>query len=136
VIRTIFEEKYDIGYSEGKADGYFNGKAEGIAEGEAIKGKNILLKILRARFHRVPRDVEKLIKSMTDPVALDSWAVHAATCQSMNEIRRSNSVVLLADLVNGNQKRDTANYEILSGNGLCFDRHLVVVLLVGNAIAP
>jgi len=73
VIRTIFEEKYDIGYSEGKTDG----KAE--------QGKNTLLKILRARFHKVPRDVEKLIKSMTDPVALDSWAVHAATCQSMNE---------------------------------------------------
>ena len=73
MIKSIFDVKFDEGVAAGKA------------EGEATKGKSILLKILRARFHRVPRDVEKLIKSMTDPVALDSWAVHAATCQSMNE---------------------------------------------------
>ena len=93
MIRTIFEEKYDIGYSEGKADGYSNGKAEGYSngkiEGKAEQGRNTLLKILRARFRKVPRDVESVIRSMVDPVALDSWAVHAATCQSMDEFAQS-----------------------------------------------
>jgi hypothetical protein len=60
-------------------------KAEGKAEGKAEQGKGTLLKILRAKFKRVPRDVENAIHKMTDPVALDSWAVHAATCESMNE---------------------------------------------------
>jgi len=65
MIKSIFDEKF--------------------LEGEVSKGKSMLLKILRARFHKVPKDVEKLIRSMTDPVVLDSYAVHAATCQSMNE---------------------------------------------------
>jgi len=43
------------------------------------------LKILRGKFGRVPKETEKAISRMTDPIALDSWAVHAATCQSMKE---------------------------------------------------
>ncbi|MCL2304273.1 MAG: hypothetical protein FWC43_02905 [Planctomycetaceae bacterium] len=81
VIKSIFDEKYDIGYSEGKADGYSNGKAEGKIE--------TLLKILRVRFRRVPRDVETVIRKMTDPIALDSWAEYALTCQSINEFAQS-----------------------------------------------
>jgi len=69
MIKSIFDEK----------------KAEGKAEGKT----ETLLKILRARFKRVPRDVENTISKMTDPVALDSWAVHAATCESMNEFATS-----------------------------------------------
>jgi len=64
-------------------------KAEGKAEGKAEKGREMLLKILQAKFKRVPRDVEHTISKMTDPVALDSWAVHAATCESMNEFAES-----------------------------------------------
>ena len=89
MIKTIFEEKYEIGYSEGKADGYFNGKAEGRAEGKAEGKIETLLKILRVRFRRVPRDVEMVIRKMTDPIALDSWAEYALTCQSMNEFSQS-----------------------------------------------
>ena len=61
------------------------GIAEGKTEGKIEKGREILLKILRKKFNKVPKDVENKIGKMNDPVALDSWAVHAAICQSMNE---------------------------------------------------
>jgi hypothetical protein len=77
MIKSIFEEREAIG------------KAEGIAEGEArseVKWKaDTLLKILRGKFNKVPKETERAINRMTDPVALDSWAVHAATCQSIEE---------------------------------------------------
>ena len=77
MIKTIFEEREDIG------------RAQGIAIGEAnskIKWKaDTLLKILRGKFHKVPKETEKAILRMTAPIALDSWAIRAATCQSMDE---------------------------------------------------
>ena len=65
MIKTIFEEKYDAGKVEGKAE--------------------LLLKILREKFNRVPKETERAIRQMTDPIALDSWAIQAATCGSMSE---------------------------------------------------
>jgi len=85
MMKTIFEEKYDMGFAEGEA----KGRAEGKAEGEAAKGKSMLLKILHAKFHRIPKDVEHTILSMTDPTALDSWAEHALACQSMDEFAQA-----------------------------------------------
>jgi hypothetical protein len=73
MIKTIFEERE----AKGKAEGKVEGKAEGKAE--------TVVKILRARFKKVPKDVEKAILAMNDPVALDSWAVHAATCETLDE---------------------------------------------------
>ena len=58
---------------EGEAHGIVKGKAEAV------------LTFLRTRFHRVPKDVEKAIRQMTDPIALDSWTAQAAACQSMDE---------------------------------------------------
>ena len=65
MIKTIFDEKVDEGIAIGKIE--------------------TLLKILRARFKRVPKETERIISQMTDPIALDSWAVQAATCRSMDE---------------------------------------------------
>ena len=65
MIKTIFEERGDIGSVEGKI--------------EAV------LTVLRTRFHRIPKDVEKAVHQMTDLIALDSWTAQAATCQSMSE---------------------------------------------------
>jgi len=65
MIKTIFEEREEVAEARGKA--------------------GTLLEILRARFNKVPKETEKAIRQMTDPIALDSWAVQAATCQSMNE---------------------------------------------------
>ena len=65
MIKSIFDEKYDIGVSDGKTE--------------------LLLKILQKRFSKVPKSVEKAIRKMTDPIALDSYAEHALDCQSMGE---------------------------------------------------
>ena len=69
MIKSIFDEKYDTGFADGRVE----------------QRKDTLLKILRKKFSKVPRDVENTIRKMTDPVSLDSWAEHAAICQSMNE---------------------------------------------------
>ena len=58
-------------------------KAE--ARGEAKWKADTLLKILGAKFDEIPKETERAISQMTDPIALDSWAIHAATCQSMEE---------------------------------------------------
>jgi hypothetical protein len=73
MIKTIFEETYD----------------EGVAEGEVKAGRNAVLAVLRAKFSRVPKEVEKSIRAMNDPTALESWAAHAATCQTMDEFTRA-----------------------------------------------
>jgi hypothetical protein len=73
MIKTIFEEKFDEGVAVGKAKAKVEEKAEAV------------LNVLRARFNRVPKEVEKTIHRMTDPIALDSWTAHAATCKSMKE---------------------------------------------------
>jgi len=85
MIKTIFEEREAIGEARGKAIGEARGRAIGEARGRAEGKTEMVLKILQARFHRVPKDVEKTIRHMTDSIALDSWAIHAATCQSMDE---------------------------------------------------
>ena len=77
MIKSIFDEKFDEGVAVGEAKGETRGKA------------GTLLKILRKRFNKVPKDVENTIRKMTDPVALDSWAEHALDCQSMAEFSQA-----------------------------------------------
>ena len=71
--------------AEGKAEGVAIGEARGKAEGKA----ETVLTVLRARFRRVPKRVEDTIRQMTDPIAIDSWAEHAATCQSLEEFEKA-----------------------------------------------
>ena len=37
------------------------------------------------RFKKVPKGIEKTIRSVSDPAALDIWIAQAATCQSLEE---------------------------------------------------
>jgi len=57
----------------------------GEARGETRGKADTLLHILEKKFQKVPRETEDRIRAMTDPVVLDSWAVHAAMCSSMKE---------------------------------------------------
>ena len=89
-LDAYFGEKYGPRYfAEGEARGVVRGiaigEARGMAMGTAEGGRNTVLTVLRARFQKVPQSVEKAIRSLSDPIALESWAVQAATCQSIKE---------------------------------------------------
>ena len=55
------------------------------ARGEAKAGRDYILAILREKFNCIPTDTEQAILAMSDPIALKSWAVQAATCYSIEE---------------------------------------------------
>jgi hypothetical protein len=55
------------------------------ANGEARAGRNAVLAVLQARFGKVPKRIEKAVRQMNDPIALESRTVDAATCQSLKE---------------------------------------------------
>jgi predicted transposase YdaD len=61
------------------------GEANGITKGKTEAGREMVLTVLRARFKRIPKEVEKAIGQMNDTISLKSWAAQAATCQSMDE---------------------------------------------------
>ncbi|MDR0436720.1 MAG: hypothetical protein LBH22_00300 [Bacteroidales bacterium] len=68
-------------------------KAEGIAEGEArgeVKwktetGREMILEFLRGRFGKVPKNIERAVNQMNDPIALKSLAARTASCKTLEE---------------------------------------------------
>jgi predicted transposase YdaD len=85
MIVGLFEEKYLEGIADGEARGEARGKAEGKTEGKA----ETVLAILQAKFNRIPKSMEKTIRSMSDPIALESLAVHAAISRSLKEFAKA-----------------------------------------------
>jgi hypothetical protein len=76
MIKTIFDEKYDEGVAVGEAR----------SEAKVAKAKaEAVLAVLRAKFKRIPKETEKAVYQMTDPIALDSLVVHAAQSKSLTE---------------------------------------------------
>ena len=59
----------------------FGGDPNGETQGKI----EAVLTILRARFNQVPKRIEEAIRRKTEPIALDSLAVSAETCQSLEE---------------------------------------------------
>ena len=82
---VILTEKLDAFFRERYALDVTEGEARGEANGEIKKGRSMVLTVLRARFKRVPKEIENAINRMNDSVALESWAALAATCQSVDE---------------------------------------------------
>jgi predicted transposase/invertase (TIGR01784 family) len=66
---------------EGKTEGI----AEGIAKGKAESGRNMVLTALRTKFGRIPKDVEKAVLAMSDPIALESLLAQAIQSDTMDE---------------------------------------------------
>ncbi|MCL2711496.1 MAG: hypothetical protein FWE95_11510, partial [Planctomycetaceae bacterium] len=79
---VILSEKLDALFTEAYGAPWI---ARGEARGEARGKAEAVLTVLRARFRKVPKVTESAIRQMSDPIALDSWAAYAATCQSMDE---------------------------------------------------
>ena len=87
---VILTEKLDAYFTEKYGAPWIaKGEAKGKAEGKAIGKGEMLLTILRTRFHRIPKETEQAIRQMTDPIALDSWAAHATVCTSMEEFTKA-----------------------------------------------
>jgi hypothetical protein len=61
------------------------GKAEGKVEGGAETGRAIILEFLQGRFGKVPKNIEKAINQMNDPIALKSLAARTANCKTLDE---------------------------------------------------
>ena len=73
MIKTIFEEKYDAG------------KAEGEAKGSTETAREIILESIREKFGKVPKNIERAINQMNDPIALKSLAVRTGNCKTLAE---------------------------------------------------
>ena len=65
MIKTIFEEREEIG---------------------GVKAsREIILESIRERFGKVPKNIERAVNQMNDPIALKSLAVRSASCKTLAE---------------------------------------------------
>jgi hypothetical protein len=67
------------------AKGEAIGEAKGKAEGKAEAGRRMVLTALQTKFTRVPKDIEKMVLTMSDPIALESLLEQAIQCDTMDE---------------------------------------------------
>ena len=89
-IKNIVEvEPMSTMLERAKAEGKAEGRAEGKVKWKTEAKVEAVLAVLRGRFNGIPTEVESAVSQMTDPIALDSWAVQAATCQSIDEFARA-----------------------------------------------
>jgi hypothetical protein len=61
------------------------GEARGEARGEAKAGRNMVLKAVRTKFGKVPKDIERAILGMSDSIALESLLEHALHSDTLDE---------------------------------------------------
>jgi len=88
MIKSIFEEREAIAEARGVAIGRAEGRAEGEVK-ETETARNMVLTVLRARFGKVTKGIEKEIRQISDPIALASWAAQAATSESLKEFEEA-----------------------------------------------
>jgi len=80
--KRLWRLEYYSGLTAAKEEGVAEGVARGNAEGEA---RGTVLAFLRARFKNIPKDIEGTVRAMTDLTALESLAVYAETCKTLDE---------------------------------------------------
>jgi hypothetical protein len=68
-----------------KAEGKAEGIAIGEAKGETKAGRELILEFLQGRFGKVPKNIEKAINQMNDPIALTSLAARTGNCRTLEE---------------------------------------------------
>ena len=84
-LDAFFTEKYGAPWiAEGEARGIAISEAK-VAGAKVEAKAETVLAILQTKFQRVSRATEKAIRQMTDPIALDSLAVHAAQSNTPGE---------------------------------------------------
>jgi hypothetical protein len=73
MIKSMFEKREAIG------------EARGRAEEKIETGREMLLEFLRGRFGKVPKNIERAINQMNDPIALKSLAARTGNCRTLDE---------------------------------------------------
>jgi len=58
---------------------------EGKAEGKAEAGRNMVLKALRTKFKKVPKEIEKAVLGKSDSIALESLLEQVFHCDTLDE---------------------------------------------------
>jgi len=81
-LDAIFRERNSATLiAEGKAIGI----AEGKAEEKTVTAREMLLEFLRGKFGKVPKNIERAINQMNDPIALKSLAARTGNCKTLGE---------------------------------------------------
>ena len=75
---------------EGRKEGRKEGEATGIAKGVAKGKREILLRLLRQRFGRLPAATSARIDK-ADAAQLDTWSARVLTAESLREVLRARS---------------------------------------------
>lgn len=70
-------------------EGFELGLAQGVAQGEAHGKVRTIMAILKKKFKRIPKHVRETLNRMTDSIALESLAVHAALCDRLDEFENA-----------------------------------------------
>jgi hypothetical protein len=82
----LFMRKKECVIISKKVDAYFRERfAPLVAEEKVESRREMLLAFLRGRFGKVPKNIEKVICQMNDPIALESLAVRTANCNTLDE---------------------------------------------------
>jgi len=82
---VILSEKLDGYFRERYAPLIAEGEAIGVVRGEVKVAREIILESLREKFGKVPKNIERAINQMNDPIALKSLAVRTANCKTLDE---------------------------------------------------
>ena len=69
MIKTMFERIEEVGE----------------ARGEVKAGRNLVLKALRKKFKKVPKEIERSVHAMSDPIALESMLEHVFDSNTLDE---------------------------------------------------
>jgi hypothetical protein len=94
IMEKLFMQKKNGVILSEKLDGYFRERyapliAEGEAKGRAVEKtearREMILEFLRGRFGNVPKNIERAINQMNDPIALKSLAARTASCKTLEE---------------------------------------------------
>ena len=84
-LDAFFRERYAPLIAKGEAKGIAIGVAKGRAEEKTEARREMLLEFLRGKFGKVPKNIERAINQMNDPIALKSLAARTGNCKTLEE---------------------------------------------------
>ena len=68
-----------------KAEGRAEGRAIGRAEEKTETAREMIMEFVRGKFGKVPKNIERAVNQMNDPIALKSLLARTANCKTLEE---------------------------------------------------